>query len=140
MKQLLLLLFLALVIQFQSKAQNFIVIVNKDNQVNSITSNEVSNLFLKKTTKWENGKIVLPVDQLIDSKVRENFSKQIHKKSINSIISYWQNYIFTGSGTPPVEKENDQAVIEYVKNNIGAIGYISSNISKNDIKVLSITQ
>ena len=90
--------------------------------------------------KWSDGTKVLPVDQSTSSSVRSDFSKSIHGKPVSSIESYWQRRIFSGRGVPPPEKKSDKQVINYVKDNPGAIGYVSSKAKLSGVKVIRITK
>lgn len=120
------------------QAQSYKVIVNSSNPEASISASDLSKYFLKKTTKWANGEKVIPIDQSASSAVRGDFSKAALGKSVSAIKSYWQQYVFSGSGTPPIEKGSDAEVIEFVKNNAGAIGYISSTTNTNEVKVITV--
>jgi ABC-type phosphate transport system substrate-binding protein len=115
------------------------IIVNKDNAISSISQDQLSRIFLKKSTKWENGNKVVPVDLTKQHKTRTVFSKSIHGKSVSAIQAYWQKKIYTGKGVPPAEQKNDQAVVVFVRSNPGAIGYISSSTSTSGVKVIKIT-
>lgn len=118
--------------------QTYKVIVNSSNTTTTITTSDLSKHFLKKVKKWNNGDKVMPVDQSASSAVRKDFSKAIHKKSVSAIKSYWQQYVFAGSGTPPIEKKNDTEVIEYVKKNSGAIGYVSTSAKTAGVKEITV--
>jgi len=120
------------------QAQSYKVVVNSENPVSSVSSAKLSKYFLKKSAKWDNGNKVIPVDLSSKSDVRSQFSKAVHGKSVGSIKSYWQQYVFAGKGTPPVEKKSDAEVIEYVKRNPGAIGYVSAGADVSGVNVLSI--
>jgi len=117
---------------------NIKIIANDNVDITSVSKDQLSRLFLKKTTKWDNGVKVTPVDLAGDSEVRQNFTQNIHKKSISAINAYWQKKIFTGKGVPPVELQNDKEVIEFVSSTPGAIGYVSASASLNGVKTLSI--
>ncbi len=119
-------------------AINFKVIVNTSNAVATMSKAQTSKLFLKKKTKWENGSKVVPVDLAESSPVRVEFSKAIHGKSVSSIKSYWQKLIFSGRAVPPPIKASDPEVVNFVKANRGAIGYVSADASIADVKVLKI--
>ncbi len=116
------------------------VIINSSNPVATISKTDLSKLFLKKTTKWENGNKVQPVDLLESSAVRVSFTKEIHDKSISAIKSYWQRQLFSGRAVPPPEKANDKEVLSFVKANSGAIGYVSTSASTKGVKVIKITK
>jgi len=119
-------------------AQSFKVIVNNSNTVSSLTSKEVSDLFLKKKTKWPSGTVVVPVDLSSGSSVRENFSQKIHGKSTTAIRSFWQQAAFAGTASAPVEKSVDDDVIAFVKKTPGAIGYVSSTAALNGVKTINV--
>ena len=82
---------------------------------------------------------MIPVDLSGSSSIRKEFSKNILKKSVGSVKSYWQQYVFAGKGTPPVEKKTDNEVISFVKRNSGAIGYVSSEANLSGVKEVKIT-
>jgi ABC-type phosphate transport system substrate-binding protein len=119
-------------------SQSFKIIVNSSNSITSLTKKEVSDFFLKKKTTWASGGIVKPVDHTTNSKTREDFSQQIHGKGIVAIRNFWQQAAFSGTITAPPEKNNDGEVIEYVKKNPGAIGYVSSSTSTDGVKTIGI--
>ncbi len=119
------------------QAQTFKIIVNPDNQITTISAKDASDYFLKKETKWANGKTVVPVDLSAKSSVREDFSTTIHGKSVAAIKSYWQQFVFAGKGTPPIEKATDAEVVDFVKKNPGAIGYISASANVSGVKVIT---
>lgn len=117
---------------------SFKIVVNKDNPVSSLSKNQINKLFLKKTSKWDDGKKVLPADLSNSSKIRANFSKLILGKPVSSIKAYWQQRIFTGRGVPPVEKDNDREVLNYIKANPNAVGYVSASANVKGVKVIEI--
>ena len=127
------------VLAFTSEdSTNFKVIVNVSNSVTEMSKAQTSKLFLKKKTKWEDGSKVIPVDLAESSSVRVDFSKAIHGKRVSAIKSYWQKLIFSGRAVPPPMKASDPEVVNFVKANRGAIGYVSADASIADVKVLKI--
>ena len=124
---------------FSQEGTSYKVIVNKDNPVSELTKDKVSKLFLKKTTKWEDGNKVQPIDLFSDSNIRKKFSKEIFGKTVAAIKAYWQKKIFSGKGIPPAEKKSDDEIIAYVKSKSGAIGYVSNTTNTNSVKVIKIS-
>lgn len=116
----------------------FRVIVNEINPVSSLTTKAASALFLKKISKWENGTAVMPVDASPNSAIRETFSKIIHGKGTSAIRSFWQQAAFSGTSSAPPEKATDAEIVDFVKKNPGAIGYVSSTSSITGVKVVNI--
>lgn len=119
-------------------AQSFKVVVNNDNATTSLTNKEVSDLFLKKKSKWTTGATAMPVDLSSGSAVREKFSQQVHGKNTAAIRNFWQQAAFSGTATAPAEKASDTEVIEYIKKNPGAIGYVSPSASTQGVKTITI--
>ena len=96
-------------------------------------------IFMKKTSTWSDGHQALPVDQAASSSTRYGFSKVIFGRDVNAIKSYWQRQIFSGRGVPPPEKASDEEVLTFVRENSGAIGYVSSDADVGaGVKVLEI--
>jgi ABC-type phosphate transport system substrate-binding protein len=118
-------------------ADSYRVVVNSGNPVTSLDRREVSALFLRRSTRWEDGTPVLPVDGP-DSPARESFSKDVHGKKAAAVKSHWVQIIFSGRGVPPPQKGSDEEVIAYVKARPGAIGYVSATTATLDVKVLTV--
>jgi ABC-type phosphate transport system substrate-binding protein len=114
------------------------VIVNKDNSISSLSKNQLKKIYTKKMTKWEDGSKIKPIDLQKSSEVRSSFSDNVLKKSISAMRAFWQRQIFSGKGVPPPEKKSDADVIEYVKNNPGAIGYVSANANISGVKKITV--
>lgn len=124
------------------EVKSYKVIVNESNPIDSITKKELAKIFLKKLTRWDSGLSILPVDQAESSPVRGAFCKDVLKRSVAETKAFWQEQIFSGRGVPPIEKASDKEVIDYVKANPGAIGYISVNatIPSSGIKAIEVKE
>jgi ABC-type phosphate transport system substrate-binding protein len=120
--------------------QGYAVIVNEANEVNEISSADLSAMYLRKIRRWPNGQEIVPVDLSENQSTRESFSVAIHGKSTSAIKAYWQKMIFSGKAVPPVEKTVDQDVVAYVRATPGAIGYVSSGASLSGVRRVSVTR
>jgi ABC-type phosphate transport system substrate-binding protein len=129
---------LMLLITHITSAQSYKIIINIANSTASLSKKDISALFLKKKTKWDSGTPVTPVDLGSNSKVRESFTQEIHEKSVGAIRSFWQQAAFAGIASAPPEKTTDQEVIDFVKKNPGAIGYVSAATQTNEVKILTV--
>jgi ABC-type phosphate transport system substrate-binding protein len=118
----------------------FLVVVNEANPIASLSYEELSELFLKKTSRWSDGNLVLPVDQAEESHIREKFNREVHRKSAAAVRAYWQQRIFSGRDVPPPEKRGDADVLAFVRNNPAGIGYVSGTTSTSGVKVLAVRQ
>lgn len=115
------------------------VIVNADNPVGLLKASDISKLFLRKTPAWYDGQVVMPVDQPEGSSLRAAFVREIHQKPSVALKAYWQQQIFAGRATPPVELPSDAEVMDYVRQHPTAIGYVSAAAQLTpDLKPITI--
>ena len=122
------------------KAQEFQVVVNAGSDVASISADELSKIFQKKARKLPSGESAKPVDQDKDAGVREAFSNAVLGRSAGQMESWWQQQIFSGKEVPPEKKSSDAEVLEYVRANPGAIGYISAGTALGSgVKVVTVS-
>jgi hypothetical protein len=118
---------------------SFRVIVHQSNPVSSIQRSDISAMFMKRTRRWSDGVEILPVDHGSTSRLRAQFSQSIHTKSVAYVDRYWQRLIFSGRAVPPPQLGSDEAVIDFVKKNRGAIGYVSADgILPPEVKAITV--
>lgn len=122
----------------QAETRDFLVVVNPANSTGSVDRRFLSQAFLKKTTHWDGGEVIRPVDLPADSDTRRRFSEAVHGRSVSAVKSYWQQVIFSGRGVPPPELESDEAVLRHVTRYPGAIGYVSAGANLRGARVLSV--
>ena len=122
-------------------ARGYKVIVNAANPEASIRRSELSDMFLKKTTRWSHGEASVPVDQSTTSPARAAFSKDVHRQGVDTLLQYWQQQIFSGRDTPPRVKLTDADVMSFVQSNAGAVGYVSERATLIDgVKELPVAK
>lgn len=116
------------------------IVVHTSNGAGSLSKAKIADLFLKRVTRWENGRAVTPVDQSEKSPVRSAFAKALLGKEVAWVKSYWQKMIFSGRATPPAELPSDQEVLDLVRTNPDAIGYVSETATlPGGVKTLTVT-
>jgi ABC-type phosphate transport system substrate-binding protein len=116
----------------------FQVVIHPQNPESALTREFLTEAFLKKTTRWPTGAQIRPVDLRFDSPVRYQFSERVLRRSVSAVRSYWQQRIFSGRGVPPPEVESDAAVVRYVKQHPGGVGYVSGRADTSELKVLTV--
>ena len=131
-------LLLVLAMAFTCQAQdNIIVIAHPDCGFDEIEKGDLSKVFLKKISSVK-GTDVVPVDLKENSPNRESFSSQLIGKKLSSIKRYWQKQIFTGKKRPPVQKESETEMVEFILNTPGAIGYVKEGTDVQNLKVIKV--
>ena len=120
--------------------ENYVVVVHPSNPEATMSKGQISNLLLKKSSRWDSDLTAEPIDLDARSPIREAVSRDIHGRSVNSIKSYWQRQIFSGRSVPPPEAQSEAEVIAWVRSHPGGIGYVSSSASLDGVKTLSVTE
>ena len=124
----------------EAAAQEFQVVVNAANGVSSISKDELSKIFLKKSSKWAGGADAVAVDLRAGDAAREAFSQAVHGRGASAIASYWQQQIFAGKDVPPEEKGSAADVLAFVASNPGAVGYVPAGTDLGSgVKVISVS-
>lgn len=116
---------LGLSVSLRAENAGMRVIVNSANPLPNMLRDEVARFYLGKNNKWPDGSVAMPVDLAGQTPTRRLFSSEILKKELEAVESLWQQLIFSGKAVPPPTKATEAAVVAYVKQNPGAIGYIS---------------
>lgn len=114
------------------------VIVHADNPVTSLTARQTAELYLGRVRTFDTGQYAVVVDQGRDDPLRGRFFKDVSGMSIGQVTAYWSRLQFTGQVQPPRNVEGDAAVLDFVRRNPAAIGYVSSTTTLTDPKVKTV--
>jgi len=136
------LILLALLLPAALRSQDvaYRVVVHRTNNVSRLSRDQVSRIFLRKVTQWDNHQPMLPVDQGSDSPVRRTFTKQIHQKTIAAVQTWWQQQTFAGVAVAPPERAGDADVLDYIRRYPNAIGYVRAGTPlSSDFKTVDVT-
>lgn len=118
------------------RAEELIIIAHSDVPVTRLSADELSSIYLLKTTVWNGGGNIVPVNREAASQVRTQFSDTVMHQPPNALSAYWNQMHFKGK-TPPLIQESDQAVLAFVQRVPGAVGYISASVQPQNVKVLA---
>ena len=114
------------------------VIVNAKNPVARVDRQVVTDLFLKKRTRWSDDLSAQPVDLSQKSDTRARFSRAVLGRDVASVRRYWAKLVFSGRGVPPPELATDADVIKYVTEHAGGVGYVSSASALTGVKIVEV--
>jgi ABC-type phosphate transport system substrate-binding protein len=127
-----------------AQEQEFALVASTSNPLKSVKRQDLAKLFLKKTTRWSDGRDAVPVDQSARSVVRTAFTKAVLSaegmSKTSAVESYWLQQVYSGRGNPPPVKASDGEVIAFVAANPGALGYVSAKADVSSVKILTIEQ
>lgn len=114
-----------------------VVVVNADNPAGPLSRREVVDLFMGRTQYFADGSLVLRLDQAPESPERAEFYRGLVNKSVAEVNAYWAKLLFTGRASPPQVVGSSRAVLDAVRDNKSAIGYVDSADVDDSVKVVA---
>ncbi len=120
-------------------AADIVVIGSKDLAINSLTKEEVKNIFLGVTTKWPDKRKIYFVT-MKGSDAHKVFLKKYIRKSPSQFRAFWKKKLFTGKGKMPKMLNTEQEIVDYLAQTDGAIGYVSSATPMDNFKVITVSE
>ena len=120
---------------FKSMA-DVLVVVNPENTA-TFGDKSVQRIFLGKISEYSTGETPLVINQLPGSPVRTEFDTGILNRSTAQVTASLAKLVFTGRAVMPTEVESDAEVIELIKQEKNAIGYIDSASLTDAVKVVN---
>jgi len=125
-----------LLLIWQSTLAASAVIANPGIGVDSLTKEQVSQIFLGNITTLPNGTRIVVADHQDGDPIKDAFYSTVLGMRPTQLKAYWAKIIFTGEGLPPKALFGDKSVKEFVASTPGAIGYISAQSVDSSVKVL----
>lgn len=117
-------------------AAEVVAVVSAHSAVNTLSREQIVNIFLGKTSVAPSGEAIVPIDQAEGSPLRDEFYARYAGKSPAQIKAYWSKIIFTGRGFPPTAVTDSVAVKKKIIENPHAIGYIDQSLVDDSVRVL----
>lgn len=114
-----------------------VVVVHPDNAA-TFTEKSVQRIFLGKVTEFSTGDVPTVLNQTPGESIRTEFDQNVLKRKTAQVSASWAKLVFTGRGVMPQEIGSDAEVIELIKQNKNAIGYIDSSSVNDDVKVVNL--
>lgn len=108
----------------QARADLF-VIANSANQTRHLTASEVAAFYLGKSRSFPGGDYAFVLDYPQGSPLRERFFQKVAGMSLSQVNAYWSRLMFSGQEIPPQAAPSEQVVLDAVRRNQGALGYVS---------------
>src|SRR5688572_24835426 len=83
------------------RAEDVVPVVSAKSPITALSTAQVADIFLGKTSRFPDGSPAVPLDLAEDSPERDRFYAQYTGKSPAQVKSHWAKIIFTGRGQPP---------------------------------------
>jgi hypothetical protein len=109
--------------------EGYVVVVNQANPVSRMSRADLSKVFLKRTVTWPGGTAAVPYDLSGTSPTRKAFTQGIHGKPMWVVVAFWQQEIASGRTQPPAVCATEEAALQAVSGNAGAVAYVSEGLA-----------
>jgi ABC-type phosphate transport system substrate-binding protein len=117
-------LLLALLLLPTVNADEIVVITGLQTPLKNASIKQLKNIFLRKSLLSESRLRWIPLNLKPDDPLRVAFSKSLLNRDPDDLEAYWNEQYFQGI-TPPYVVSSEEAMLRFVSNTPGAIGYIA---------------
>jgi hypothetical protein len=121
---------------FAASAENIVVVVNPGSGVESLSRNEVINIFLGGFRRFSSGIMAIPIDLPHSDPVREEYYRRLVGKTPSEINTYWSRLIFSGKTRPPGNAGSFEIARALVLESAGAITYLERGQVSKPLKIV----
>ncbi|SLM29330.1 Conserved exported hypothetical protein [Desulfamplus magnetovallimortis] len=112
------------------------VIVNLDNPSNQLSAKEISDIYLGRRRSFPDGSKVVVLERDSNCKLREIFFRLLNGMTLKRLNAYWARLQFSGAVQPPIQFDDSSSVVDVVRTNPHAIGYINAQSVDESVKVV----
>lgn len=120
----------------ESESGVIAVIVASDFAVKALGRTELNLIFMRKKLYWPSGKRMRPANLPTQHIVRKQFSQQLLGSLPEAQSEYWNEQYFHGT-SPPHVVNSQEAMLRYVAETTGAIGYIDACLVDGRVKAVA---
>lgn len=117
-------------------ASQLVVVVNPHNQIESLTERQISDIYLGRRKTFPTGEPALVLEHERNTSIREKFFQMLNGMSVKRLNAYWARLQFSGTVQPPPEVESSEAVLDLVRRNRGAIGYVEAVLVDDSVRII----
>ena len=127
-----------LLLSFSKTASaDVLIIANKDVTETTLTKEDIQDIFLGKKVQWKDNSKIRFVT-LKEGNLHKKFLRTYINRSATQYENHWRRMLFTGRGEKPKEFKSPEALIAYVTNTDGAIGYIGANTPVKNVIAINV--
>jgi ABC-type phosphate transport system substrate-binding protein len=136
-KLFLIFLFVAAAGIFSNCARAQLVIANPSVKSSDVSKSDLRDVFTGAASSFKDGSHVTPV-LLKAGAANDEFLSAYVGKADGPFKAGWRSLVFSGQASMPKSMESDAAVVAYVSQTPGAVGYIGKSSPHDGVKVLAV--
>ena len=123
---------------FSEAQAEIYLVVNASSPIQTISRKEAIDLFTGRTRALRDGGAAQLFDLPRDSRQRASFYQSLTGKSLGQINSYWSRLMFSGQTMPPQALPSEQAMVESLRANANALGYLTSRPTDDGLRTVLV--
>jgi len=113
-----------------------VAVVSAKSPLAALSKNQLTDIFLGKTTRFPDGTQATPIDQQEGSPARDEFYANFAGRSPAQVKSHWTKIIFTGRGKPPRTVADGLEARKLIAANPQAVSYMERSDVDPTVKVI----
>jgi ABC-type phosphate transport system substrate-binding protein len=129
-------MFCLMLVSWQSVATAFVVVVNKNNPIESLSKREVIDIYMGRFLTFPGGEHLQPLDLPSQSSLKNDFYVSLVNQDERKIKAYWARLLFSGRAKPPETVDSIAAILAKVEEINQAIAYIPAAAVTDNVKVV----
>lgn len=114
------------------------IIVHAANPLQVLGAKQAVDLYMGRNRAFPQGEVAMTLDLPRDSEVRDQFYRLLTGMGPAQVNSYWSRLIFSGQTLPPRSMHTEADVVEMVRRNTSAIGYVSEMPADSALRVVLV--
>jgi len=117
---------------------DILVIVNPESPISESSKQFISDLYLGRVRAARDSERLVVLDQPRNSELRSRFFWQLNGMNLRNINAYWARLEFSGACQPPIAQTDSLAVVNAVRNNRLAVGYVEAATLPDGVKTILV--
>jgi ABC-type phosphate transport system substrate-binding protein len=131
------LLFLTAAGVFSNCARAQVVIANSSVKSSDVSKSDLRDVFTGASSSFKDGSHVTPV-LLKGGAANDEFLAAYVGKLDGAFKASWRSLVFSGQASMPKTVDSEAAMVEYVAQTPGAVGYVGKSAPHEGVKVLDV--
>jgi ABC-type phosphate transport system substrate-binding protein len=131
------LLFLTAAGVFSNCAGAQVVIANSSVKSSDVSKSDLRDVFTGASSSFKDGSHVTPV-LLKGGAANDEFLAAYVGKPDGAFKASWRSLVFSGQASMPKTVDSEAAMVEYVAQTPGAVGYVGKSAPHEGVKVLDV--
>jgi len=121
------------------RAGRIIIIGNKELPFDSLSRNDLRDIFYGRKTKWDNRQKI-EIALLESRKIHQVFVRYLVQGTSAPFLEQREDHLLHHRNRPGIMFKSEKSIVSHVALTKGAIGYISSYTKPIGVKVIEITE